>query len=104
MLKLKTGSKTSFMTWFAAGNWTSRQHNRRSLPIGSKRIKKYVSPNPPIPEPTSGGVPEAADTAGQVWVNTRSGKYWKSESRYYGTTKIRANTCPKKTYQVEYLG
>ena len=49
--------------------------------------KKYVSPNPPIPEPTSGGVPEAADTVGQVWVNTRSGKYWKPGSRYYGTTK-----------------
>src|ERR1700692_1010808 len=36
--------------------------------------KKYVSPNPPIPEPTSGGLPEAADTVGQVWVNTRSGE------------------------------
>src|SRR6202790_4907703 len=49
--------------------------------------KKYVSPNPPIPGPASGSVPEAADTAGQVWVNTRSGKYWKPGSRYYGTTK-----------------
>jgi hypothetical protein len=49
--------------------------------------KKYVSPNPPIPGPTSDSVPEAADTAGQVWVNTRSGKYWKPGSRYYGTTK-----------------
>jgi hypothetical protein len=32
-------------------------------------------------------VPEAADRASQVWVNTRSGKYWKPGSRYYGKTK-----------------
>ena len=49
--------------------------------------EKYVSPNPPIPEPTSRGVPEAADIASQVWVNTRSGKYWKPGSLYYGKTK-----------------
>jgi hypothetical protein len=49
--------------------------------------KKYVSPNPPIPQSTVRRVPEAVDTAGQVWVNTRSGKYWKPGSRYYGKTK-----------------
>ncbi len=41
--KLKTGSKTSFMSWFAAGNSTSRQHDRRSLQIGSKRIKNTLA-------------------------------------------------------------
>jgi hypothetical protein len=30
--------------------------------------------------------PETA-TEGEVWVNTRSRKYWKPESRYYGKTK-----------------
>src|ERR1700730_15090688 len=30
-VKLKTGLKTSFTNWFAAGNSTSRQRNRRSL-------------------------------------------------------------------------
>jgi len=49
--------------------------------------KKYVSPNPPNPEPTARGVPKAADIASQVWVNTRSGKYWKPGSLYYGKTK-----------------
>jgi hypothetical protein len=49
--------------------------------------KKYVSPNPPIPESMSNRAPEAADTAGQVWVNTRSGKYWEPGSRFYGKTK-----------------
>jgi hypothetical protein len=37
--------------------------------------KKYVSENPP------------ASIANEVRVNTRSGKYWKSGSRYYGKTK-----------------
>jgi hypothetical protein len=49
--------------------------------------KKYVSPNPPIPQSTVRRVPEAVDKADQVWVNTRSGKYWKPGSRYYGKTK-----------------
>ena len=26
-------------------------------------------------------------TANEVWVNTRSGKYWKPGSRFYGKTK-----------------
>jgi hypothetical protein len=49
--------------------------------------KKYISPNPPVPKPTPLRTPEAADTAGQVWVNTKSGKYWKPGSRYYRVTK-----------------
>jgi hypothetical protein len=49
--------------------------------------KKYVSPNPPNPEPTARGVPQGSDIASQVWVNTRSGKYWKPGSLYYGKTK-----------------
>ena len=64
--------------------------------------KKYVSPNPAIPEPTSGGVPEAADTAGQVWVNTRSGKYWKPGSRYYRTTKQGQYMSEKEAVQKGY--
>ena len=67
-LDLKTAQKAIASNWIEA-------------------YKKYVSPNPPIPEPTSRGVPEAADIASQVWVNTRSGKYWKPGSRYYGKTK-----------------
>jgi hypothetical protein len=29
----------------------------------------------------------ATSTASEVWVNTRSGKYWKPGSRFYGKTK-----------------
>ena len=49
--------------------------------------KFYVSPNPPVSRvasPTAAGTPLNPD---QVWVNTRSGKYWKPGSRYYDKTK-----------------
>ena len=49
--------------------------------------KFYVSPNPPVSRVAS---PVAAATplnSDQVWVNTKSGKYWKPGSRYYGKTK-----------------
>jgi hypothetical protein len=47
--------------------------------------KKYVRNSPP-----AAIVPEAkteSATAYEVWVNTRSGKYWKLGSRYYGKTR-----------------
>jgi len=58
-----------------------------------RAYKTYVGP-----EPKALGRPsedERAETApavtpaapGQVWVNTRSGKYWRPGSRYYGKTK-----------------
>jgi hypothetical protein len=49
--------------------------------------KKYVGPNPPIPQSRVPRVAEAVNIAGRVWANTRSGKYWKPGSRYYGKTK-----------------
>jgi len=52
--------------------------------------KKYVSPNPPVPKPTPLGVPAAEETAGQVWVNTSSGKF-----RAIMVGPNRANTCRK---------
>jgi len=64
--------------------------------------KKYVSANPPVPKPTALGVPEAADTAGQVWVNTRSGKYWRPGSRYYGMTKQGEYMSEKEAVQKGY--
>ena len=48
--------------------------------------KKYVRASPPatIVHETKTA---PATTADQVWVNTRSGKYWKPGSRFYGKTK-----------------
>jgi hypothetical protein len=52
--------------------------------------KKYVSPNPPtgstsVSRRNTGT--KSPSSARQVWVNTRSDKYWKPGSRFYGKTK-----------------
>jgi hypothetical protein len=49
--------------------------------------QKYVGKNPPTPRFRETKPAPAASTASQVWVNTRSGKYWKPGSRFYGKTK-----------------
>ncbi|MBW0000331.1 MAG: hypothetical protein JO015_14620 [Verrucomicrobia bacterium] len=56
--------------------------------------KKYVGPEPKaLGRPSEDERAEMAApastpaAAGQVWVNTRSGKYWRPGSRYYGKTK-----------------
>jgi hypothetical protein len=46
--------------------------------------KKYVAKRPPAPIAKT--APKNA-RANEVWVNTRSGKYWKAGSRFYGKTK-----------------
>ena len=65
--------------------------------IASKWIeayKKYVGPQPkalgrPSEDERAEMAPPATTpaAAGQVWVNTRSGKYWRPGSSYYGKTK-----------------
>jgi hypothetical protein len=73
-LELKTAQQAIALNWIEA-------------------YKRYVGP-----EPKALGCPsedERAETApaltpaapDQVWVNTRSGKYWKPGSSYYGKTK-----------------
>jgi hypothetical protein len=55
--------------------------------------KKYVGPEPkalgrPSQDERAEAAPATTPAApGQVWVNTRSGKYWRPGSRYYGRTK-----------------
>jgi len=49
--------------------------------------KKYVSESPPAPAVRETKTGPAAATANEVWVNTRSGKYWRPGSRFYGKTK-----------------
>jgi hypothetical protein len=64
--------------------------------------KKYVSPNPPGTEPASRRASGLAATSGTVWVNTRSGKYWKPGSRYYGVTKQGEFMTEKEAIQKGY--
>ena len=49
--------------------------------------KTFVSPYPPISRLASPSAAESPLNSDQVWVNTKSGKYWKPGSRYYGKTK-----------------
>ena len=49
--------------------------------------QKYVDKSPPAPKVRETSPAPAASTANAVWVNTRSGKYWKPGSRFYGKTK-----------------
>jgi hypothetical protein len=49
--------------------------------------KLYVSPNLPIPPIVSPSAVEPPLNSDRVWVNTKSGKYWKPGSQYYGKTK-----------------
>lgn len=49
--------------------------------------QKYVGKSPPARVTPEAKTVPAASNAGDVWVNTRSGKYWKPGSRYYGKTK-----------------
>jgi hypothetical protein len=64
--------------------------------------KLYVSPNPPISRlsaPTAAASPLNPD---EVWVNTKSGKYWKPGSRYYGKTKRGEYMAEKEAAQKGY--
>ena len=49
--------------------------------------KKYVRATPPAPIVHETKTAPETSTASEVWVNTRSGKYWKPGSRFYGKTK-----------------
>ena len=46
-----------------------------------KAYKKYVGPEPETFNP-----PESSNPDQEVWVNLRSGKYWRPGSRFYGKT------------------
>ena len=51
-----------------------------------KAYKKYARASPPAPIVRETKIAPTT-TANEVWVNTRSGKYWKPGSRFYGKTK-----------------
>ena len=49
--------------------------------------QRYIGKSPPAPRVRETKPAPATSTANEVWVNTRSGKYWKPGSRFYGKTK-----------------
>ena len=67
-LDLKTGKRGIASDWIEA-------------------YKKYVRTSPPAPVVHETKTAPATTAGNEVWVNTRSGKYWKPGSRFYGKTK-----------------
>jgi hypothetical protein len=65
--------------------------------------KLYVSPNPPISRVASPTATETPLNSDQVWVNTKSGKYWKPGSQYYGKAKQGEYLSEKEAVQKGYL-
>ena len=64
--------------------------------------KLYVSPNPPISRLASPAPEESPLNSDEVWVNTKSGKYWKPGSRYFGKTKQGEYMSEKEAAQKGY--
>jgi len=65
--------------------------------------KFYVSPNPPILRLSAPTAAESPLNPDEVWVNTKSGKYWKPGSRYYGRTKQGEYMSEKEAIQIGYV-
>jgi hypothetical protein len=74
--------------------------------IASNWIEAYklnVSPNPPISRVAPSIASESPLNSDDVWVNTKSGKYWRPGSRYYGKTKQGEYISKKEAVQKGYL-
>ena len=64
--------------------------------------KTYVSSNAPVSRLAAPSASESPLNGDQVWVNTKSGKYWKPGSRYYGKTKQGEYTSKEEAVQKGY--
>jgi hypothetical protein len=69
-----------------AGQLDLKTAQREIASDWTEAYKKYVRASPPA-STVQETKAAAATTANDVWVNTRSGKYWKPGSRFYGKTK-----------------
>jgi hypothetical protein len=79
--------KGNFTRWFAPGQLDLKTAQQAIAADWIGAYKFYVSPNPPVSRLASPSLSEPPLNADEVWVNTKSGKYWKPGSRYYGKTK-----------------
>jgi hypothetical protein len=70
-----------------AGQLDLKTAQRETASDWIEAYKKYVGKSPPAPRVRETKTAPETSTANEVWVNTRSAKYWKPGSRYYGKTK-----------------
>jgi hypothetical protein len=86
---VKDALERKLHTLVCAGRVDLKTAQREIASNWIEAYKKYVGESPPA---SRSRVRETRTTAAnsavnEVWVNTRSGKYWKPGSRYYGKTK-----------------
>jgi len=90
-IDLKTAQREIAGDWIGA--YKKYFHTDRPLSGGSARRRPSPPEELPVVAPPASPAPSAPATrpepagAGEVWVNTRSGKYFHSGSRYYGKTR-----------------
>jgi hypothetical protein len=65
--------------------------------------KLYVSPNPPVSRVASPTAAETPLNSDDVWVNTKSAKYWKPGALYYGKTERGEYMSEKEAVQKGYV-
>lgn len=86
---------------FGTDRPVTQTSRRRHQPRTASYAAPSTSYSPPTPaSPVSS--PPASET-GQVWVNTRSGKYFQSGSSHYGTTKQGAYMSEQDAVQHGYV-
>src|SRR5262249_25863913 len=81
-MRLRGSSASSY----PPANWIWKTAQRGIASDWIEAYKKYVRTRPPAPIVHETKTAPAT-TANEVWVKTRSGKYWKPGSRYFGKTK-----------------
>jgi hypothetical protein len=84
--QVKDGLETKLHELVCSGQLDLKTAQQAIASNWIEAYKLYVSPNPPSSRLASPAPAESPLNSGQVWVNTRSGKYWKPGSRYYGKT------------------
>ena len=84
---VKDALERKLHTLVCAGRVDLKTAQREIASNWIEAYKKYVGESPPASRVRETRTTAANSAVNEVWVNTRSGKYWKPGSRYYGKTK-----------------
>jgi hypothetical protein len=87
LIPLSLGGSNSIRKLVCAGQLDLKTAQLEIASNWIEAYQKYVGKSPPAPRVLETKPAPESSTAGEVWVNTRFGKYWKPSSRYYGKTK-----------------
>jgi hypothetical protein len=85
-LDMRTAQQEIAQDWVAA----YKKYFHTDVPLTKSRQGRTANgegDSAPDMSSSASAVPSSADQNGQVWVNTRSGAYWRPGTKYYGKTK-----------------